>query len=235
MNKNQTIFPKSRSELPDNYKKIYEKVYKENRDGTGLANFLSQKMEEWGHTMIENNFKNEEDHKTLEVGAGNLNHLKYVKNDFQYDIIEPSKFFYENSSNLKRVNKIYSDISEINHENKYDRIISVMVLEHVLDLPSLLNNSKKILKEGGCFQASIPCQGELSFYLGWRFTTGLAFYLKHGLNWGKIMEYEHVNSLSEIYNEMKKVFKTVKIKRSFLPFFFKKKHLSFYAYLECSN
>ena len=43
MNKNQTIFPKSRTKLPDNYKKIYERVYKENRDGKGIANYLSQK------------------------------------------------------------------------------------------------------------------------------------------------------------------------------------------------
>ncbi len=235
MNKNQTIFPKSRTKLPDNYKKIYERVYKENRDGKGIANYLSQKMEVWGHKVIEDNFKNIKDHKTLEIGAGNLNHLKYIKNNFQYDIIEPSKFFYENSPNLKRVNKVYSDIGEISPENKYDRIISIMVLEHVLDLPSILNQSKKLLKKGGYFQVSIPCQGEFSFYLGWRFTTGLAFYFKHGLNWGKIMEYEHVNNLAEIENEMKKVFKTVKIKRYFLPFFLKKKHLSFYAYLECIN
>lgn len=235
MNKKKDIYPKNRIPLPDNYKKIYEKVYKENRDGTGLANYMSQKMEAWGHTMIEENFKNKANHKTLEIGAGNLNHLKYVKNNFQYDVIEPSKFFYENSSNLKRVKNIYSDIAEIKDEDKYDRIISIMVLEHILDLPTLLNNAQKILKNGGIFQASVPCQGEISFYLGWRLTTGLSFFLKHGLNWGKIMEFEHVNSLSEIQNELKKVFKIVKIKRSILPFFLKKKHFSFYAYLECSN
>lgn len=235
MIKKTNIYPKKRIELPDNYKKIYEKVYKENRDGTGLANYMSQKMEEWGHTIIEDNFKINESHKTLEIGAGNLNHLKYIKNNFQYDIIEPSKFFYENSLSIQRVNNIYSDIAEIKDEVKYDRIISIMVLEHVLDLPTLLNSAQKILKKDGVFQASVPCQGELSFYLGWRFTTGLSFFLKHGLNWGKIMEFEHVNSLSEIHNELKKVFKIVKIKRSALPFFLKKKHLSFYAYLECSN
>ena len=37
------------------------------------------------------------------------------------------------------------------------------------------------------------------------------------------MEFEHVNSLSEIQNELKKVFKIVKIKRSILPFFLEKK------------
>ena len=36
MIKKTNIYPKKRIDLPENYKKIYEKVYKENRDGTGL-------------------------------------------------------------------------------------------------------------------------------------------------------------------------------------------------------
>jgi SAM-dependent methyltransferase len=229
------MYTKKPIPLPKEYKKIYKKVYKDNRDGTGLANFLSQKMETWGHKIIEKNNKFKKNIRTLEIGAGNLNHLKFVKKIHKYDIIEPNNFFYKHSNEKKKINKIYKDISDINLKQKYDRIISVMVLEHILNLPKLLKSAKKILKKGGIFQASIPCQGELAFYLGWRFTTGLSFFLKYGLNWGKIMEYEHVNTLDEIFREIKKNFKNVVIKRSPLPFLIKTKHASFYAYIEGSN
>lgn len=229
------MYPKTPKPLPKKYQKIYKKVYKENRDGIGLANFLSQKMESWGHKIIEKNNTFKYNIRTLEIGAGNLNHIKYVKNIYKYDIVEPNYFFYKNSIEKKKINKIYKSINEININQKYDRIISVMVLEHILDLPKLLNSAKKILKKKGIFQVSIPCQGELAFYLGWRFTTGLSFFLKYGLDWGKIMEYEHVNTLDEIFKEMKKNFKHVVIKRSPLPFFLKVKHTSFYAYLEGRN
>ena len=228
-------FPKARSELPSKYREIYEQAYKDNRDGKGVANYFSQKMESWGHKIIENKFNNTVDHKTLEIGAGNLNHLKYVKNNFQYDVVEPGNFFYKDSPHFKRVNKIYSDVSEVSEKEKYDRVISVMVLEHVTDLPQLLQNAKHLLKKDGVFQAAVPCQGELAFFLGWRFTTGFSFFLKHGLDWGVIMKYEHVNSLNEIIIEMKKKFRNVYMKRSPLPFFLKLKHASFYAYLEGKN
>ena len=110
-----------------------------------------------------------------------------------------------------------------------------MVLEHITNLPKLLIDSKKHLKPRGIFQASIPCQGELAFYLGWRLTTGAAFFLKHRLDWGVIMKHEHINSFEEIVNEMKKHFKVVTLKRSPLPFLLKFKHMSFYAYLEGKN
>jgi hypothetical protein len=226
------MYPKKRIPLPDKYQKIYQDAYKKNRDGIGIANYLSQKMESWGHKIIEKNYINSSDFKTLEIGAGNLNHLNYVKNDFIYDVVEPNMFFYENSKYLKRVNKIFSSLKEIKTEEKYDRVITIMVLEHVLDLPEFLKNVKNVLSKNGCFQAAIPCQGEFAFYLGWRLTTGVSFFLKHGLDWGVIMNYEHVNSLDEIVRETRKVFKHIKIKRSPLPFFLRTKHTSFYAYIE---
>lgn len=225
-------YPKIRNPLPPKYEIIYKQSYKDNRDGKGLANYLSQKMEEWGHKIVEEKFKDLANIKTLEIGAGNLNHLKYTKNHICYDVVEPADFFFKDSPYLKKVNNIYKDLGDINRSVKYDRILSIMVLEHVLDLPALIKSSKKLLAEKGIFQASIPCQGEFAFHLGWRLTTGISFFLKHGLDWGVIMNYEHVNTLDEIYEELKKEFKNVKLERSPLPFFLKKKHFSFYAYIE---
>ena len=228
-------YPKKKTNLPEKYIEIYQKSYKENRDGEGFANSISQNLESWGHKIIESrtskiNFKN-----TLEIGAGNLNHLNYIKESQIYDIIEPNKWFFENSINLKKVNKVYSNISQISHENFYDRIVSVMVLEHLTDLPNVIEKSKKLLKSNGIFQAAVPCEGELAFYCGWRFGTGLSFLLKYGLDWGVIMRHEHVNNFKEVTEVIKFYFKDITIKRSLFPFFLKTKHASFYAYIEAKN
>ena len=68
---------------------------------------------------------------TLEIGAGTLNQLPYEPLSDPYDIIEPFRDLYESSPNLARVRNIYDDILEIPHTAKYDRIISVAVLEHI--------------------------------------------------------------------------------------------------------
>ena len=69
-------FPKSRKPLSNEYLRIYEEHYKDNREGKGLFNFLSSGMESWAHKIISKKF---EKSKILEVGAGTLNHLKYEK------------------------------------------------------------------------------------------------------------------------------------------------------------
>jgi hypothetical protein len=45
-------FPKRRDDLPEEYQKIYEKHYIENRDGQTKMSFLSQKMESWLHKTV---------------------------------------------------------------------------------------------------------------------------------------------------------------------------------------
>ena len=83
-------FPKSRKPLSNEYLRIYEEHYKDNREGKGLFNFLSSGMESWAHKIISKK-KNLKKSKILEVGAGTLNHLKYEKSFSEYDIVEPFK------------------------------------------------------------------------------------------------------------------------------------------------
>ena len=75
---------------------------------------------------------------TLEIGAGNLNQLPYEPHSQPYDIIEPFRELYESSPHRGRLRNIYEDISEIPSEQRYDRITSVAVLEHICNLPELV-------------------------------------------------------------------------------------------------
>ena len=135
-------FPKKRGLLPKPIKKIFDKLYLNNRQ-----NFLSQLSERWLHFSINDRGR---ENKTLEIGAGSLNHLKYEINK-HYDIIEPKKFLYKNSIYKRLVNKSYKNISQTPNYF-YARIISCATLEHITDLPKYLYISSLKLKKNGYIQ-----------------------------------------------------------------------------------
>tara|TARA_B110000971_G_scaffold97875_1_gene100750 strand:+ start:399 stop:1112 length:714 start_codon:yes stop_codon:yes gene_type:complete len=218
-------FPKIRPTLSQKYKDIYNQHYISNREGNGFANLLSQKMEAWMHKKTSSiNGKN-----ILELGAGNLNHIVYENDYNNYDIVEPFSDLYKDSPNLSSVRNIFNSLSEVN--NKYDKILSIATLEHLVDLPKEIQLCKNLLQEEGIFQVAIPCEGELAFRLGWMLTTGITFRIKYNLDYARLMQYEHINSINEIYNILENNFSIVKFQRS--PFLFPLKHFSFYAYFEC--
>mgnify|MGYP006181462429 FL=1 len=218
-------FPKTRPTLSQKYKDIYNQHYISNREGSGFANLLSQKMEAWMHKKTSSiNGKN-----ILELGAGNLNHIVYENDYNNYDIVEPFYDLYKDSPNLSSVRSIFNSLSEVN--NKYDKIVSIATLEHLVDLPKEIQLCKNLLQDEGILQVAIPCEGELAFRLGWMLTTGITFRIKHNLDYARLMQYEHINSINEIYNILENNFNIVKFQRS--PFLFPLKHFSFYAYFEC--
>ena len=125
------------------------------------------------HTSIEERNKK---NKTLEIGAGTLNHLKYeIKK--HYDIIAPKRFLFKNSKEKKLVNKRYDDI-KFTPNNYYHRIISCAVLEHITDLPDYLYVSSLKLKKNGYQQHSIPCEGYPMWDILWSLFSGTIFILK---------------------------------------------------------
>jgi len=229
-------FPKIRKSLPKDFKEIYQKIYLDNREGKGIGNKISQFSEKWAHKIIEKRFSQSFRNRCLEIGAGNLNHIPYIlDNNEIYDIVEPEEWFYKDNSHLNRVNNIYKSLYEVSSSAIYDRIISIMVLEHVLDLPNFIQKCKSLLKKGGLFQAAIPCEGEFAWYLAWRFGTTSTFWLKYKKDWGTMIRYEHVNNLHEISSIINHIFGNFKIIRSPIPFIIQKKHFSLYAYIEATN
>jgi SAM-dependent methyltransferase len=218
-------FPKKRITLSDEYLKVYTEHYIANRGGVGFTNSLGQKMESWLHRKASNKMGCD----ILELGAGNLNHVKYERSFINYDIIEPFKDLYQNSADIKKIRNIFSSTSDVNH--KYDKIISIATLEHLTNLPNEIELCKNLLKPNGIFQIGVPCEGEFAFKFASFLTSGLSFKLKYNLDYKKIMEYEHINSLDEIMTIVEHNFKIINFCRS--PFIFPIKNLSFYAFIEC--
>ena len=157
----------------------------------------------------------------LELGAGNLNHIKYENSFKNYDIVEPFKELYKNNNELLKVRKEFNSIFDV--QNRYDKIVSIATLEHLLNLPKEITYCKNLLKKKGILQIAVPCEGELAFKLGWLFTTAISFKLKYNLDYSKMIKYEHVNSLHEILIILQNNFKIINFSRS--PFILPIKNL----------
>jgi hypothetical protein len=169
-------YPKQRTELPKNYRDIFNRHYLENREGASKASFLSRWLESWMHKKVAADLHNNAgDVPTLELGAGTLNHLSYEPLIKSYDIVEPCEFFYKNSSYYFRIRNIFNDISEIQKTQQYKRIISIATLEHVLDLPFLIASTALLLDKNGVFRFGIPNEGTILWWLGWNLITGIEF------------------------------------------------------------
>ncbi len=125
----------------------------------------------------------------------------------------------------------YADIADVPRENRYDRIISIATLEHVLDLPRLVAQAAALLKPNGTFAAGIPSEGGFLWGLAWRSSVGLSFRLRTGLNYGDLMRHEHVNRAAEIEVIVKHFFEHVRVRRFPIP----AQHLSLYTFLRCHS
>jgi SAM-dependent methyltransferase len=223
-------FPKQRPELPDVYEKIYAEHYKSNREGISAASSLAQRMESWMHRKVAKDVvRRTGECSTLEIGAGNLNHLRFEPLAARYDVVEPLVDLVEKSSNRFRVRNAYRNLSEI-RDGQYDRIVSIAAFEHYCDLPDVVRHCVRLLAPQGQLRIAIPSEGTALWTLGWRLTTGLEFRLKYGLDYGVLMKYEHVNTAAEIDAVLRMHF--LRVRRSVLGI---SPSLSFYQFFECTS
>lgn len=190
-------FPKERPDLPEAFRKIYAQHYLINREGKSKTTSLSKKLEHWLHKQVAKDVKKSTATcSTLEIGAGTLNQLDFESVNGPYDIIEPFKELFQNSPKLQQIRQIYDDIGEINNQS-YDRITSVAVFEHIMDLPYVVAKAALLLKEDGCIRTSIPNEGTIMWRLGTKIT-GRDFKKRYGLDYKVLMQYEHVNTADDI-------------------------------------
>jgi len=167
----------------------------------------------------------------LELGAGTLNHIEYENSTDIYDAVEPFEFLYGESDKLAYIRSIYRSITDVPLENTYDRIISVAVLEHIEDLPFEIAHCCLRLNPNGIFQAGIPSEGGLLWWIGWRCTTGVSYWLRNRLDYGAVMRHEHLSTAPEIISIVQFFFDDVEVER----FPFPGNNLSLYAYIKARN
>lgn len=225
-------FPKKRPILSEELEDIYAKQYKENRNGETPISSLAQKLETWMHKKVAKAKPTQRWNvfDTLEIGAGTLNQLPFELKRGNYDFIEPLDFLYLDSPYLKNTRNAFSDICDIPASVYYSRITSVAVLEHVEDLPNLIEKCIEHMEDGGVFACGIPSEGGFLWGAAWRLSTGLEFRIRTGLNYSELMRHEHLNDAKEIEYLLRYYFKTIKLCRFGLGM-----HFSLYTYIECRN
>ncbi len=224
-------FPKKRKKLPTAYKKIHAQYYKRNREGKTFATFLSKKMESWMHVKVARASRGKDrDVPILEIGAGTLNHLPYEPDSTIYDIVEPFTDLYKSSNMIKRISSVYSDVKEIPETKKYGKIISIASFEHICNLPEVVAKSALLLTESGLLTVAIPSEGTILWKAGWKCTTGLEFMIKYGLDYGVLLEHEHVNTAHEIETTLQYFFENV-----VCNVFGLSRQLSLYQFFACSK
>ncbi len=167
----------------------------------------------------------------LEIGAGTLNHLAYEPQAEPYDVVEPFDELYVNSPALSRIRNLFRDIDRVPERNRYNRIVSVAVLEHLEHMPSVVARSALLLAENGLAQHAVPSEGGALWGLGWRMTTGLAYRLRNNLSYGVAMRHEHVNDAPEIIEVIRWFFDRVRLRRFPSPLH----HASLYTYVEADR
>lgn len=227
INKLLNSFPRTRPDLPEKHRRIYEEEYRKNREGARAIEGLAKKMEEWMHREV----LGKPGDTLLELGAGTLNHVRFETLPGAYDVVEPFTALYKNNPTLTNIRHVFKSQADIPIQNRYSRIVSVAVLEHMTDLPVELAMAAMHLKPEGVFKAGIPSEGGALWWLGWRGTTGAAYFFRHCLDYGVLMRHEHINTAPEIISLVKHFFGKVKIRRFPLP----AHHLSLYASIEATE
>jgi len=83
-------------------------------------------------------------------------------------------------------------------------VISIYNLEHIADLQSVFREVHRVLKPGGKFLIALPCEGGLLWNLGRELTTRRAFQKRYGINYDKVIAYEHVWDFAGVVEQLRR-------------------------------
>lgn len=221
-------YPRPRPHLPHELEQKLLDLLVQSREGDTVVTSVSQRLESWMHKQVA---QHQRPGAILELGAGVLNHLPFETADKEYDIVEPEPHFYNNKDQRRKIRSFYSDINQIPADRTYGRIISIAVLEHVINLPALIADAALRLEPDGLFQAGIPSEGGVLWALSWRLGRDLPFRLKTGLDYGIVMRHEHLSQAQEILDIVRYFFRFVTIRWWPGPGL----NLSLYGYIEAQD
>lgn len=170
-------------------------------------------IEKFNHRFVTSdvqNSKTSDKIKTLEIGAGLGENIKYENLDRQdyYAIEIEEEVCAKLKGNFSKVHTIVADCqTNLPFENNYfDRVIATNVLEHLPNLPSALKEVQRVLKVGGQFNVVIPCEGGLAYSLGRKLTSERTFKKRYHVSYDWLIKNEHCNTAKEILYELKQYF-----------------------------
>lgn len=159
----------------------------------------------------------------LEFGPGIIRHINFLnKNPVKYILCDVNTELLRNARKQFKEAGFPCDAILIDSKKglklpfgreSIDIIISFNTLEHLYPLDSYLAEMKRLLKIDGSIVGGVPCEGGLAWGLG-RFITSRRYVNKnYGINYDKIICWEHPNFADFIIRRLDFYFK-----REFLKF-----------------
>ncbi len=98
----------------------------------------------------------------------------------------------------------------------FDRILVVLVLEHLPDLPSTVREMRRLCDpQLGGFSFVLPCEGGLVYTLARRFSAQRIFEKRYNQPYRWFIQREHINAPDEIIAELERHFRITQ--RAFFP------------------
>lgn len=198
--KKRYIPPPSYDELTSRWLSNYDQA----NYGTSLASRVLRAT----HSLIEQEFT--PDHhfpSVLEIGAGTLFHLKFVRHRFAHYVASDlqqaplHKAMHDEIPDNVSLAVVDGNILPFG-DDTFDRLIATHVLEHVVNPHLVLAEWVRVLKPGGVLSLILPCDPGLLWRFG-RYFGPRKSAEAHGLPYDYYMAREHVNSifsLREILN-----------------------------------
>jgi len=155
--------------------------------------------------------------RTLEIGAGNGEHLYYERltkeqklNYYALDIRE--NMVAKLRTRFPEVNSIVGDCSDVMdfEADYFDRILAIHVLEHLPNLPAAVKEMHRLCdKRSGVLSIVIPCEGSLVYSLARKISAQRVFERRYKQSYKWLIEREHINRPREIFDELAPYFSQV--------------------------
>jgi len=162
------------------------------------------RIQRFNHTFAARSFR--PGISTLDLGAGLGEHLEFEDGragDYVALELRP-EMAAEIAARYPYVTTISGDVErglefEVGH---FDRVLAIHVLEHLPNLPAVLEALRRLLKPGGVLSVVLPCEGGALYTLGRRLTTQRVFEKRYGVSFDWCIASEHVSTLPEIVREL---------------------------------
>jgi len=161
--------------------------------------------------------------RTLEVGAGLGEHLRYEKltpeQEREYIALDSRQNMIDRlKTRFPKIRACLGDCQTTLDfpDNSFDRIIAINVLEHLPDLPRAVEEFYRLCdKRSGFLSTVIPCEGGLAYSLARRISAQRIFTQRYNCPYQTFIGREHINFPWEIYGELNRRFRITT--RSFFP------------------
>lgn len=182
---------------------------------SGLVGWLQN----LGHKNIHKWQKNSHSNRYLEIGIGQGYQVQDNKQS-QMDFFG-SDLSFHNLDVYKSINPgsllVVADAINLPFaKDSFDTIVSIYMLEHIVDLDLCMVNIQKILRRNGEFLIALPSEGGLLYTIGRNLTTKRYMEKNFRVDYDTIIKESHVHTYAEIYKKLNLFFKIEKIK--YLPF-----------------